>query len=350
METALATAIYLSSGLLLGWSLGANDAANVYGAAVGAGMIRFRTAAIACGVFVVLGAVLQGEGAAATLDRLGGIDSLPAAFSVALSAGVAVMWMSRLGLPVSTSQAIVGAIVAWNLFAGRPTDLGELGRIVLSWVSSPVLAGLVSAALYVLLKAAIRRSRVHLFRFDAGLRVGLHAAGALGAFSLGANNVANVMGVFISAATLAPLTVGGVVLLDGTRELFLLGALAIAVGVATGSRPVMETVGRQLLRLSPEAAMVVVAASGLTMFVFSSRALSEGLAALGMFRIPLVPISSTQAVVGAVLGIGLVRGGRGLRYRVMGEIAVGWVVTPIAAALITLVMLHVVRNVFGAAF
>ncbi|GAB4375257.1 MAG: inorganic phosphate transporter [Acidobacteriota bacterium] len=349
MGAALATAVYLSAGLLLGWSLGANDAANVYGAAVGARMIRFRTAVLACGAFVVLGAVLQGAGAAATLDRLGGIDRLPAAFSVALAAGAAVVWMSRLGLPVSTSQAIVGAIVAWNVFAGRPTDLGELGRIVASWVASPVLAGAMSAGLYVLLKAVIRRSRVHLFRFDAGLRAGLHVAGALGAYALGANNVANVMGVFVSAVPLAPLRVGGVVLLDGAQQLFLLGGLAIAVGVATGSRRVMETVGRQLLRLSPEAAMVVVAASGLTMFVFSSRALSDAVAAIGLFRIPLVPVSSTQAVVGAVLGIGIVRGGRGLRFRVLGEIAAGWVATPVAAALIAFVVLHVVRNVFGAA-
>ncbi len=350
MDGGLATAVYLSSGLLLGWSLGANDAANVYGAAVGARMIRFRTAALACGVFVMLGAVLQGGGAAATLDRLGGIDSLPVAFSVALAAGVAVLWMSRLGLPVSTSQAIVGAIVAWNVFAGRPTDLAELSRIVGSWVASPVLAALASAVLYLLLKLAIRRTRLHLFRLDARLRAGLHVAGALGAYSLGANNVANVMGVFVSAVPMAPLTLGGVVLLDGTRQLFLLGAVAIAIGVATGSRPVMETVGRQLLRLSPEAAMVVVASSGLVMFVFSSRTLSEMLAAFGLFRIPLVPISSTQAVIGAVIGIGLVRGGRDLRFRVLGEIAVGWVATPIVAGIVALVVLHVVRNVFGAAF
>ncbi|MEE2599228.1 MAG: inorganic phosphate transporter, partial [SAR324 cluster bacterium] len=48
--------IFLSSGVFLGWSLGANDAANVFGTAVGSRMVRFTTAAIICGIFVVLGA------------------------------------------------------------------------------------------------------------------------------------------------------------------------------------------------------------------------------------------------------------------------------------------------------
>ena len=52
----LAVLLFLTSGLFLGWSLGANDAANVFGTAVGTRMIRFSTAAIICSVFVILGA------------------------------------------------------------------------------------------------------------------------------------------------------------------------------------------------------------------------------------------------------------------------------------------------------
>ena len=51
--------IFLTSGLFLGWSLGANDAANVFGTAVGSRMVRFTTAALICGVFVVLGAFVS---------------------------------------------------------------------------------------------------------------------------------------------------------------------------------------------------------------------------------------------------------------------------------------------------
>ena len=56
--------VFLSSGLFLGWSLGANDAANIFGTAVGTKMVRFRTAAIIASVFVIIGAVFAGGGAA----------------------------------------------------------------------------------------------------------------------------------------------------------------------------------------------------------------------------------------------------------------------------------------------
>ena len=120
--------LFLSSGLFLGWSLGANDAANVFGTAVGARMVRFRTAALVCAVFVVLGATISGAGAAHTLGRLGAVNALPGAFTVALAAGLTTFWMTRLKLPVSTSQAIVGAIIGWNLYTASVTDTRALSR------------------------------------------------------------------------------------------------------------------------------------------------------------------------------------------------------------------------------
>ena len=85
--------VYLSSGLFLGWSLGANDAANIFGTAVGTRMIKFRTAAWIASVFVVLGAVCAGGGTTATIDALGSVNAVAGAFMVALSAALAVYWM-----------------------------------------------------------------------------------------------------------------------------------------------------------------------------------------------------------------------------------------------------------------
>ena len=91
----LATLLLLSSGLFLGWSLGANDAANVFGAAVGTRMLRFTTAALVCSVFVIAGAVISGAGAADTLGRLGAIDLQAGAFTCALAAGLTVYYMTK---------------------------------------------------------------------------------------------------------------------------------------------------------------------------------------------------------------------------------------------------------------
>ena len=130
--------IFLSSGLFLGWSLGANDAANIFGSAVGSKMIRFRRAALIASVFVVLGAVFQGRGTSETLSSLGAVDALAGGFTVSLCAAFTVFWMTRYAIPVSTSQAVVGAIIGWSTFVGQATDYKVLSVIVSSWISGPI--------------------------------------------------------------------------------------------------------------------------------------------------------------------------------------------------------------------
>jgi len=335
---------FLSSGLFLGWSLGANDAANVFGTAVGTRMVKFRTAALVCSVFIILGAVISGAGAAHTLGRLGAVNALPGAFTVALAAGLTTLWMTRLNLPVSTSQAIVGAIIGWNFYADTVTDTRSLGSIVTTWVACPLLAAAVAALLYLAARRFIARRRPHLLSLDAWTRVGLLVAGAFGSYSLGANNIANVMGVFVPDNPFPDLTVLGLTI-SGAQLLFALGGLAIAVGVFTFSERVMKTVGGGLLRLSPVAALVVVLAHSITLFLFASEGLEHVLASLGLPTFPLVPVSSSQAVIGAIIGIGLLKGGKDIRYGVLGEISLGWAATPVLAGLMSFGLLFVVENV-----
>ena len=144
--------IFLSSGLFLGWSLGANDAANIFGTAVGTKMLRFTTAAIVGSVFVIIGAVISGAGASHTLGKLGAVDAIAGSFTVAFAAAFTVFWMTKMKLPVSTSHAVVGAIIGWNMFAGRATDTSALTKIVTTWVVCPILAAVFSFSLFFLIK------------------------------------------------------------------------------------------------------------------------------------------------------------------------------------------------------
>lgn len=338
--------VFLTSGLFLGWALGANDAANVFGTAVGTKMVQFKTAAIICSVFVVLGAVISGAGASHTLGKLGAITALPGAFMTALAAAVAVFSMTKSGLPVSTSQAIVGAIVGWNLFSGNPTDTGTLVKILLTWVLCPVLSALVAVTLLKVLKLAGRKAALHLIRADAYTRLGLIAAGAFGSYSLGANNIANVVGVFIPAKPFADISLAGVTV-SSTEQLFLMGGFAIAVGVFTYSRGVMMTVGGNLGRLSATTAFVAVMSHSIVLFLFASRGLEAFLAGHGLPTIPLVPVSSSQAVVGAVVGISILQGAGGIRWQTLARIVTGWAATPLVAGIICFFGLFFLQNVFG---
>ena len=140
--------IFLSSGLFLGWSLGANDASNVFGTAVGTKMVSFKTAAVIASLFITVGAVYAGAGASETLGELGSINTLPGAFMAAFAAAISLYWMARDGLPVSTSQAIVGAIIGWNVFADKPTHPEILSKIVSTWIICPLLSGIIAVILY----------------------------------------------------------------------------------------------------------------------------------------------------------------------------------------------------------
>jgi len=342
----LTVIIFLSSGLFLGWSLGANDAANIFGTAVGTKMIKFKTAALICSIFVIIGAVVSGAGASHTLGKLGAVNEMAGAFIVALAAAVTVMWMTKAGLPVSTSQAIVGAIIGWNIFSQTGTSMSSLTKIVGTWIFSPILSAIFAFILFFIVKRTLERSRIHMLRLDSYTRIALLVVGAFGSYSLGANNIGNVMGVFISTSPFKDISVGGLFHLTSVQQLFLLGGIAIAIGVYTYSKNVMMTVGSGIFKLSPITALVVVLASSITLFLFASQGLHDLLTAYNLPAFPLVPVSSSQAVVGSVMGISLAKGGRNLNFRKLGQISLGWLVTPLASAIFAYISLFFMQNVF----
>mgnify|MGYP004513862747 FL=1 len=337
---------FLSSGLFLGWSLGANDGANIFGTAVGTKMIKFRTAAIISSVFVILGAVIAGSGASQTLNKLGSIDAIPGAFMAALAAALTIYLMVKAHISVSTSQAIVGAIIGWNMYSDRPTDVSLVTTIASTWVFCPILSALFAVVLYHTTKLLLKMHNVSLIRQDCYTRIGLIVSGAFAAYALGANNIANVMGVFTSANILRPLPLPLGLSLNSTQVLFLMGAIAISVGIFTYSRHTMNTVGKNIMQMTPLVAWIVVVAQSLVLFVFASPALHNFLTAYNLPAPPMVPVSSSQAVIGAIMGIGLLKGGRNVNWFLLCRVFIGWVATPILSALICYISLFVLANVF----
>ena len=337
---------FLSSGMFLGWSLGANDASNVFGTAVGSRMLKFRTAATICCIFVILGAVISGAGASHTLGKLGAVNAVAGAFVVAFAAATSVYLMTLARYPVSTSQAIVGAIIGWNLFSGSPTDSNALSTIVLTWIACPILAAIIAVISYKFIAFVIIRFKIHMFKLDELTRYGLIIVGAFGAFALGANNIANVVGVFLPVSPLTEITLLGNISVSPTQQLFFLGSLAISIGIATYSKKVMATVGSGIFQLSPLMALVAVWSHSVVLFLFASTHLEQLLSNLGLPTLPLVPVSSSQAIVGAVVGMGLLKGGHNIRWRTVGGIAGSWITTPIFACMLSFTCLFIIQNVF----
>jgi len=295
----------LLGGIFLGWSLGANDASNAFGSAVSSRMVKFRTAVVLASVFVILGALLEGRAGIETLQGLTRL-TLEQAVVSSVAAALTVTMMTFWGLPVSTSQAAVGAILGIS-FLNRQLNFAGLSKVVACWFGTPVGGLLIAILVYKILAVLFNRGKLNLFDSDILLRVSLIVAGSYAAYALGANNVANVTAVFVGAGQLTLFSAA------------LVGGVSIALGILTFSRGVMETVGRKLVRLDPFSAMVVVLAEAVTVHFYTF---------LG------VPVSTSQAVVGAVLGVGVVKGINTVSRQTLVNIVIGWFFTPVVAFVI----------------
>ena len=299
----------LLGGVFLGWSLGSNDASNVFGTAVSSRMLKFWVAAVLASVFVVIGALVSGQAGIETLKGLTSV-SLDQAVISSVAAAITVTIMTFLRLPVSTSQAVVGAIMGIGILNNQ-INLSGLGKVVACWVGTPVGALIISIPLYYMAAAIYNRLNMNLFRADSALRFGLVAAGSYGAYALGANNVANVTAVFVGA--------GLITVFLAT----LIGGVSIALGILTYSKSVMETVGKKLVKLDPFSAFVVILAEAITVHIYT---------------IIGVPVSTSQAVIGAVVGIGIVKGAHTVRKKTLKNILLAWILTPVIACFIALVI------------
>ncbi len=105
----------ISGGIFLGWALGSNDAANVFGTAVASRIVRYRTAVILAAIFIIIGALAEGSHGIRGVSELTS-QTPTSAFVVSIAAALTVTIMTALKLPISTTQAVVGAIVGMGFF------------------------------------------------------------------------------------------------------------------------------------------------------------------------------------------------------------------------------------------
>lgn len=304
----------LLGGVFMGWALGANDAANVFGTAVSSKMLKFRTAAILAAIFVILGAVFSGRAGIETIQNLTNFDLHQAVIS-SVAAAITVTIMTAFSLPISTSQSVVGSIIGISII-NRQVNFDGMGKVVACWFGTPVGCAIIAIILYKLLSVIYNRFKPNMFESDSIIRAGMIVAGSFGAYALGANNVANVTAVFVGSGTLSVFNAA------------LIGGLSIAFGIITNGRHLMESIGKKLVKLDPFSALIVLLAVGITVHIYS---------------IIGVPVSSSQAIIGGVLGVGIIRGVNTIKTKMLFNILIGWFLTPFVACLFALAIDFIVH-------
>jgi len=319
--------LFLLSGAFMGWSVGTNDAANVFGTAVGTRVVKYRTAIWLTAAFAILGAVISGHN---VIGRIGeyahanAVNSGLSAFIVMLVAACIVTLMSIIKAPVSTSQCIIGAMVGWGL-SQNMVDWSQTSGFFSAWVISPIATMFVSLGLCWLVQRYVEKRVKGLAAYDSFIKWGYIVVGIFAAYSMGSNNAANATGIYLHVPGMFDVPMGllnaiwpfGEVTPEFTAAL--IGGVAIALGVLTFSKRVMLAVGEGITKLSPMQGLLVVLASAITKLVFSIVGYS---------------ISTSQAVVGAVMGAGFSKGHRKLDFKVLGRIFVAWFGTPTIAGLV----------------
>lgn len=388
--------LLLGAGLFMGWSLGTNDAANAFGTAVATRVVKYRTAIIIIAIMVVLGAILQGDDDISKLssiatnnevaadvtdmeklgyvfekdadgnyvmrnhkgeivtkdgeyviinkDAVEGIDkaglkdlkikSAVKAAIIFIAAAATVFVMSYLKFPVSANQAVTGAIIGWGLFYAdysnpevMSTNLKEIGKFMSTWFINPVGAALIAFVIVYFFKKFFESKVLSLKGYDKVVKIGYIVAGAYSAYTIGINSSASVTAFYYDS-----FGVGANVLTSASLTA-IIGGVAIAVGVLTYSKKVMMTVGGSIANITQIDGFLVILASALSITL--------------MKELMGIPVSTSQAVVGAVVGAGLVSGVKNVNFGVFKRIAIAWVSSPTVAGLITYLVALATQSYFG---
>ncbi|MBI9076379.1 MAG: inorganic phosphate transporter [Desulfatibacillum sp.] len=392
-ETVILIAGFLL-GFYMSWNIGANDVANSMASAVGAKAITVRQAVVIAGILNIVGAVFIGSHVTQTIRK--GIVStevladphlaLVGAISALLAASLWISFATWRSLPVSTTHSIVGAMIGFGIMASgfSVINWGKLGQVVASWVISPIFAMVLSFLMFKFIVAlvlardnafekAIRWSPLFvgiaffviflcfLFKTPLGTTLNISTPVALiAAFTLafifgftgkfllakyisadnpdgteevfrkiqigtscyvalaqGANDVANAIG---------PLALVYFLVKDGNVGaslpvpwfLLMFGGIGIALGIAMAGERVMTTIGEKITTLTNTRGFAVDFSAATTVMVASK---------LGL------PVSTTHAAVGGVLGVGFAGGVEAVNLGIVGKIMLYWVLTVPAAAL-----------------
>ncbi len=321
--------VLLACGLVLSFimafNMGGNDAVNPTDCAVGSGVLSISKALILFSVFTFIGSLLQGFMVMKTI----GVGIVPeidvlGAFIIILSANIWILISSLLGKPISTTHSVIGAILGYGLVKyGLNINIQVLAMIALSWISSPLCSLILAFTVYKMLETFIKRSKIwESLVFEKLIKVLLIFSLCFSAYSFGANDVGNATGVYVTIASkLGRLPDYNTMILLATY-----GAIGIVIGGLVIGPRVLKTVAFEVYRLDVLTGFAAEISNAFVVYLFTTIPY--------MFIGYGLPISTSYATVGSIIGAGIAKNRKLINKTVTISIAIFWILTvPVTAVL-----------------
>jgi inorganic phosphate transporter, PiT family len=410
------TMIFISFviGFVMTWGVGANDLANIMSTTIGSKSVTVKQAIIIAIIFEFAGAVLGGGHVTNTI-RAGIINSnvlshspyvLINGMTATLLAGATwMLFASVVGMPVSITNAIVGALVGFGVvvLGIHAVHWHNVGKIAASWVLSPTIAGIVAYLLFNTIRRSIfdtsspsrcARRFTPIYLFLVGVVLGdMTVLKGLAHFHLVPSFYAAVLITILTAfavvvmgytimkkipnadnvkrylqyeyveklfAVLMIFTACAMVFAHGSNDVAIaMGPIAAIISIVENHGQISNTFPSWILWFGCVGVVTglimygrkVIATVGSNITALTpSRAFAATLASAGTVIISTslgIPVSATQTLVGGVLGVGLARGLGALNITIVRNIFLSWCVTVPAAAGLAIFYFFLLKSIFG---
>jgi inorganic phosphate transporter, PiT family len=319
MTISLIVVVVIVTALLFDFTNGFHDTANAMATSIATGALKPRVAVLIAGVLNLVGAFLSVEVAKTISSGL--VDEAKIS-PIVIFAGLvgAIMWNLLtwlLGLPSSSSHALFGGLIGATMVAAGTGAVhfgAVLTKVVLPAVISPILAGVVALiATYLAYRTTAKSDQGTVSR---GFKIGQIVSASMVALAHGTNDAQKTMGIItltlITAGVLAP---------DASPPFWVIlsAGLAIALGTYIGGWRIIQTLGKRVSDIQTPQGFAAETAS--TAVILASSHLGFSL-------------STTQVATGAIFGAGAGKKLASVQWGVAGQMAIAWIVTLPAAAIV----------------
>ncbi len=310
--------------------IGANDASNVFGSAVGSKMLKFKIAIIFFIIFIILGAVINAENPSKVYGNL--ILDYPdfkKIFLIIIPVVIVTIISLKLKIPSSISQSVIFSLVAFSIVEKLNVNYELFLELIYFWLATPLIAFILSIFFCWLINFIFKVLKLNVFQIDYQIRLSLIFFGCLAAFALGAHLTAAIVGIYSPFLSLELEFINLNLTIDD-KKLYFLTSLLIGLGAFYFSQKIVRTIGSQISNIKPVPALAILLTQILILFSFSSNHTIGFLNTYLPFQIFAMPLSASHITFASIIGIASFNKFREVKPEHTIKILLSWVLIPIS--------------------